>query len=189
MKQIIGIVGENGAGKDTFTTFFKAAAAPAAVSSHRFSDVLYDTLHTWGIDASRANLQNLAIIMNKQFGEGSLTRATKSRIDSDDADVVIVEGIRWLTDVPMVRSFPKSYIVYVTAEPGIRFERMRVRGEKAGERDLTFERFEQEEKAKTELEIPKIGAAADFKIENNGPLDNFRNSVENLYLKLKSQTR
>ena len=184
MKYLIGVVGENGAGKDTFTTFFTAAAAPQTVSKHHFSDILYDTLEAWGIETTRANLQNLAIIMDREYGKGSVTRATRARISSDTADIVIVEGVRWKTDVPMIRSFKGRFLVYITAKSEIRFDRMKKRGEKAGERKITHEQFEREEKAGTEIDIPEIGASADFKIENNGTLDEFRSKVEAVFRKI-----
>jgi dephospho-CoA kinase len=189
MKYLIGVVGENGAGKDTFTTFFTAAAAPATVSKHHFSDVLYDTLNAWGIETTRANLQDLAIIMDRQFGKGSLTRAAKSRISSDGADIVVIEGMRWKTDVPMIRSFKNSYIIYITAEPKIRYERMLKREDKAGESKTNYEQFLREEKAETEIEIPYIGAQADFKIENNGGLDEFRKKVEDFCKQLITHSK
>ena len=178
MKYIIGVVGENGAGKDTFTTFFKAAAAPLVIAKHRFSDVLYETLNLWGIDTTRANLQDLAIVMDGKFGDGSVTRAAKSKIQKENADIIVLEGIRWKTDTAMIKGFDGSYIVYVTAKPKIRYERLKKRGDKVGEKETSFEQFEREEKAATELEIPQIGASADFKIVNNGTLDDFRKSVE-----------
>lgn len=181
MKAIIGLVGENGSGKDTFTTFFRAAAAPFSVRKLRFSDVLSDTLKMWDIELSRSNLQNLAIIMDNEYGKGTLTHATEKRIKEDGSDLIVLEGIRWHTDVPMLKKFENSYLVYVTADPNVRFDRLKQRGEKAGEADLTFERFGKEEQAATETQIPQIGKKADFKIENNGTLDEFREKVEKFY--------
>lgn len=185
MKCVIGVVGENGAGKDTFTSFLTAAAAPQTVSKLHFSDILYDSLKMWGIKPTRSNLQNLAIIMDKEFGKGSLTRATKLRISDNSSDIIVIEGVRWKTDVPMIRSFEKSLLVYVTAAPELRFQRMKIRGEKASETSLDYKQFQKEEKAATEIEIPEIGKRADFILENNGSLDEFRKSVEKFALKLK----
>ncbi|HVZ12083.1 MAG TPA: hypothetical protein VG965_03560 [Patescibacteria group bacterium] len=186
MKCVIGIVGENGAGKATFTTFFRAAAAPQKVAELRFSNVLTKTLDLWGIDLTRPNLQNLAIIMDGQYGKGSLTRATEAEIKRAQDDFVIVEGVRWKTDVPMIKSFEKSALIYVTADPKIRFKRMKARGEKKNEAKMTYEEFLIEEKAATETQIPEIGKQADFKIENNTDLESFRSEVEKIYDQLKS---
>lgn len=178
MKLIIGVAGENGAGKDTFTTFFRAAAAPLTVAKLHFSDVLSETLNLWGIEKNRSNLQNLAIIMDREYGKGSLTRATELRINRRKEDIIIVEGVRWKTDVPLIRSFKKSFIVYVTADPKLRFDRMLTRNSKAGENRATYSQFLKEEKAGTEVEIPEIGASANFKIDNNGSINEFREKVE-----------
>lgn len=186
MKAIIGLVGENGSGKDTFTTFFKAVAAPLEVKKLRFSDVLADTLKMWDIELSRSNLQNLAIIMDRQYSKGTLTHATEKRIKEDGSDIVILEGIRWHTDVFMLKKFENSFLVYVTAGAKVRLDRLKQRGEKAGEDSLTLERFQKEEKASTETYIAQIGAKADFKIENNATLDEFFKKVENFFHSLIS---
>ena len=146
---------------------------------------MVETLQAWEIPTSRANLQNLAIIMDEQFGKGTLTSATSKRIQNGKADVVILEGIRWATDVKMLKKFENSILVYVTADPKTRFERMRKRKEKVGEKDLTFERFKHEEKAKTETDIPKLGKKADFLIENNGTFEEFREKVREVFKKVK----
>jgi len=181
MRYVIGVVGENGAGKDTFTTFIRAAAAPLKVAKLHFSDILVQTLNIWGIPLTRSNLQNMAIIMDNQYGKGSLTRATETRIKKQKMDMVVIEGVRWKTDVPMIRSFANSLIIYVTADSKSRYERIKARGEKVDEKEKTYEQFLEEEKAGTEIEIPEIGAAADYKIENNGTIDEFRIKVEEFY--------
>lgn len=191
MSFIVGVVGQIGSGKGTFTTFLKAAAAPKSVAYIRFSDILVRTLDLWGIPLTRANLQNLAIIMDREYGKGSVTRATEQAIRKESSDIIVVEGVRWKQDVPMISSFEKSLLVYITADPKIRFERIKKRsasgpeglrpGGKVGESDISYQQFEQEEKAGTEIEIPEIGANADFKIENNGSLDEMRLKVEAFY--------
>lgn len=62
----------------------------------------------------------------------------------------------------------------------VRFERLKIRQEKVGEAK-TFEQFMKEEKAKNEIYIPRIGKKADFKIENNGTLEEFRQQVNKLF--------
>jgi len=178
---VIGLVGENGSGKDTFTTLFKAAAAPLKINKVRFSDILVDTLKQWDMPLTRANLQKLAIVMDEGYGKGTLTHATSKRIRDDDADITIIEGIRWMTDVQMIRKFKNSLLVYIAASPDVRFERLKERKQKLGEDKLTREQFENEEKEKTEIYIPKIGKIADMRIVNNGSLDEFRQKVKEFF--------
>ena len=45
-----------------------------------------------------------------------------------------------------------------------------------------FEQFMKEEKAPNEILIPELGWSADYKIENNGSIDEFREKVKALEL-------
>lgn len=172
MKALIGLIGEKGAGKESLgdALMKEYRFCGYTVSRHHFSDILNETLRNWSIETTRANLQKLAQVMDAGFGEGALTRAIRQRLEKDPADIVIADGMRWKTDEQMIRSFPYYMMIYVTADPKVRFERLKARKEKAGEGIMTYEQFLKEERAPNEIDIPIIGARADFKIENNGTL-------------------
>jgi dephospho-CoA kinase len=181
----MGVTGENGSGKGSFSDALISLASGSSIklTKVKFSDVLFKTLGDWNIPATRSNLQDLALIMEKQYGEGSLTRATAEFVDKIKSDVIIVEGVRWNSDVRMIRSFKANAIVYITASPKIRFERMRKRKEKVGESSLTYKQFLKEDGAKNETYIKKIGKKADFKIENDGSVKDFEKKVGEFYKK------
>lgn len=179
--QIIGLVGEKGSGKETFGNFLMEAAIGKKVLRIRFSDILNYTLKLWDIPQTRENLQKLAVVMDTGFGDGTLTHSIKSQIESTVADIIILDGVRWETDEILVRNFPKNFLVYITADPKIRFKRLKVRQEKLNEAK-TFEQFIKEEAAKNELLIPKIGGRADVKIENNGSFEQLKKEVEKFYV-------
>ncbi len=48
---------------------------------------------------------------------------------------------------------------------------------------MTFEQFMIEEKAYTEIFISKIGSNADFKIQNNSTINEFKQKVREFYEK------
>jgi dephospho-CoA kinase len=177
MPVVIGLIGEKRAGKGTFVKFLPELAEPKKVGVVRSVDILYETLKIWDIEPTRSNLQSLAIIMDEKYGKGTLTNAVKKKIFESMDDVVVFDGVRWPTDVELVRSFEKNFLVYVTASPKLRWERGKLAGEKAGEDKASFEQFMEEEKAYTEEFIPKIGAGADFKIANEGTLEDYRSAV------------
>lgn len=183
MKYLIGIVGENGAGKGAVSSIIKGIGG-SKVTILKFSDILFETLKLWDLPATRKNLQDLAIIMDAQYGKGTLTHAGSVYIKKQAADIIIIEGIRWTSDVAMIRSFKNSFIIYVTAKPKIRYERMKSRGEKVGEENKTFKQFLKEEKARTETEIKKIGKSADFKVKNNKGVDELKAQIKKIYKKM-----
>lgn len=184
MKIIIGLVGEKSGGKGTFKNLLVELIGNRHQIKHvRFSDVLVETLKLWGIEDSRPNLQKLSPAMVQAYGEGVLTRAIKKRIENVDADIVILDGIRWHSDAEMLRQLPNNVLVYITADAKKRHDWSRARKEKAGEENTTLEQFMEEEQAETEKYIPEIGAMADYKITNNGTWDEFKKQVEKFYKK------
>lgn len=177
---IIGLVGEKGSGKETFVNFLKEVT-DKKILHVRFSDILKQTLMLWNLPVTRANLQLLAQVMDNNFGEGSLTKALLEQIKGSDAEIIILDGIRWETDLNLLRKFKSNKLIYITADIKLRFERLKKRGEKEEENTVSFNQFLEEEKAKNELLIAEFGKDADFKIENGGSLKEFREKVQNLY--------
>lgn len=181
MKAIIGLVGEKGAGKETVISMITELVGHKHVCHEQFSSILFETLQAWGIPATRANLQKLAVVMNEGYGDGTLARAVKNRLGTIDRDLVLLEGIRWDADVALVKSFEKSMLIYVTATPRLRFERTRLRGHKVGESEATFEQFLHEEQAPNEIHIARIGATARATIVNDGTLADLKKAVRMIF--------
>ncbi len=177
-KVIIGLVGEKGCGKGTFKDLLAEMVPDKKIAHVRFSDVLAETLKLWGIPASRESLQKLSPAMVQAYGEGVLTRAVRKRVEDLDADIVILDGVRWLSDEEMLRQLPDNLLVYITADAKTRYERTKSRKEKTGEENTTLEQFMKEEQAETEKSIPLIGARADYKIINSGSLEELRTEIE-----------
>ena len=189
MKLVIGIVGAPLAGKETCANLFEKLLLEDgySVSRHTFSEILRETLDLWGIAHGRDNEQKMAIIMNAEtgFGDGALSRAMKHRIMTEDVDVTILDGVRWLGDEVMLRSLNdegiKSILVYITASPKVRYSRLLARN-RAGESATTWEDFERQEKAKTEVDIPDIGSRAEIVIENNDDdVERFHRDINRVY--------
>lgn len=181
---IIGLVGEKGSGKDTFAKFLQEISEKS-VSHIRFSDLLKQTLKLWDLHVTRANLQKLAQVL-EDFGTGTVAHGLEKQIQETDAEIIILDGIRWKPDVELLNKFFNHKLIYITAEPRLRFERLKYRGEKEGESSMIYQQFLEEEKAPNELLIPQIGAEADVKIENNGSLEEFKEAVEKFYASLSS---
>jgi dephospho-CoA kinase len=173
---LIGLVGEKGSGKDTFAKYLQEISEKK-IAHIRFSDLLKQTLKLWDLPLTRANLQKLAQVL-EDFGSGTVAHGLEKQIRETEADIIILDGIRWKPDVELLKKFPDPKLVYITADPKLRFERLKNRGEKIGESEMSYEQFLEEEKAPNELLIPEIGSEADLKIENNGSIQEFDSEIK-----------
>lgn len=176
-KIIIGVVGRKLSGKGTFGMFLKETCRGKHIVLMSFSDVLRDTLRFWGLPYTRHNLQRLAIIMNHEFGEGTLTRAVLLRVETVDADTIVLDGIRWLSDRDMLRKIPGFLMVHIIADICVRYARRKA-GQKVGEAEVSWEQFLREEQAETELYIEEIGEGADYAIANDATEEKFRENIQ-----------
>ena len=171
---VVGLVGEKGGGKGTAVRLIGEALPPGTrCIGVRFSDILRETLTLWHLPHTRANLQDLSKMMDAQFGSGTLAHAMGHRIASIDADVVVLDGVRWEADRLLIRSFANNLLIYITASIRTRYERLRARRENAKEHETSYEQFLEEEQATSEHAIPAIGATADVRINNEGSVENF----------------
>ncbi|MBI5733154.1 hypothetical protein HY967_04385 [Candidatus Jorgensenbacteria bacterium] len=183
MKLIVGLVGEIKAGKETTVRHIKKYLPKQFTFSHlRFSDTLAQTLDLWGAPKNRHNLQNLVVKMEEVLGEGALSRAMALRIQNDRANITVVDGIRWWSDVHMIKSFNPSVMVYITANRQERYIRTVRANDKVGDPKKTWEEFVVEDEAHNERFIGEIGRkAADYIIVNNGREEEFRDNIRQLF--------
>ena len=184
-KIFISLVAQIGAGKDEFVKTVKDHIGGAtSLTTIRFSDPLFAICSEFEISPTRENLQKISAFLDRKFPRGRLTAAIKNRALAADADIVILNGVRWPSDEEMVRSLPHHIMVYITAHERIRYERRRQSPEKPDEATMSFEEFQAKNQAITETSIPDIGSRADVVIENNGTLQEFQARVVDLLYRI-----
>lgn len=166
----VGLCGKPLAGKGTFAEQLSSVAADCRLTfAHvRFSDLLREMADLLALDQSRSNLQKIAQMIDEKFGQGTFSNAVLARLLKYPADVVLVDGVRWLTDEEMIRKLPGNRMVYIASPIEDRYERSKKRGENVGEKEKLFEQFCVEDEAENERFVENIGARADVKIQNAG---------------------
>lgn len=180
-KLVIGLTGPKGSGKESFGKLFTELVSPNNVGIEVFSSLLVETADAWGLPITRAALQGIPEGMIHVFGPDVLANAVYNRVLKKDEEIVIIDGARTKSDFELVRRFPKNLFVYITADPEVRWQRTRKRGQKAGEANTPLEQFMQEENALVERQIPEIGSQADFVIDNNGTLEEYQKQIDRFY--------
>jgi dephospho-CoA kinase len=181
-KIIIGLVGESGSGKDTVADYLKEKYGAILM---RFADPLRETLGLYIDKISREDLQWFSFALRSRFGNKVLSKALRKKIEPIKEGIVFINGMRVLEDYDFVKSFPNSFVVYVTLDQKARWERIYTRGEKSDD-SVSLEKFQEMERAEIEVNIPKIGEKADFRIENTGTKEELFEKVDEIILSLRA---
>ncbi|KKP59617.1 MAG: hypothetical protein UR53_C0001G0117 [Candidatus Magasanikbacteria bacterium GW2011_GWC2_34_16] len=184
-KIILGFVGDLAAGKGTICKYLKEKYQ---VNSYRYSTMLRDIVNRVYLPESRENLQKLSTVLRENFGQDLMSRVIAEDVANDSNKIVAVEGIRRPTDITYLEKMPGFNLIYLTAEPKIRWERLVKREENPGDSEKTFEQFLIDEQAEADRLIKELGQKAKYKIVNDGTFEEFYGQMEKIISKIKSQS-
>lgn len=179
-KIILGIIGEIGSGKDTVADYLRDRHG---ATTHRFSSIMSDCLDRLGVAKTRENTAAFSELARQRFGENVFAKVIARDCDQDTAELVIANGVRRPADIEHLKAVPGFHLVYLAVPARLRYERIRNRGEKAEEHDMSWETFMANEVLPTELAIRELGAAADFTVDNAGDFESLYRQLENLLAK------
>ena len=177
--KIIALTAESGAGKGLFIEIFKKCYPHLRVEVVRFSDILREILDILGKEKSRQNIDMLVTALREAFhDEGVLIAPMETRLKARDADIVILDGLRKIKEIPLVRAC-EGILVFIAADQKLRFERRRETPEKPDEINMSWEQFVEQGNAAPQTEIRTIGETmTDVTIENNGSEQDFESRIK-----------
>lgn len=178
MKKIIfGFVGDLASGKGTVAKYINEKYN---TNTYRFSTMLRDVLNRIYVENSRENLQNLSTFLRENYGQDVMSRVIAKDVLNDPNELVVVEGIRRPTDITYLKELDGFHLIYITADPKIRFERMLKRNENEGDAEKSFTEFLKDEEAEADKMIKELGKTAEIIINNDGDFENLYTQVENI---------
>ncbi len=131
-KQVIGIIGTIGAGKDTAGDYL---AAKLNIPLYQISSTLKKICEEDKIEPTRDNLIALGTKLAAEHGDGYLAEYILERMP----EWAIITGMRQLGQIAVLKSSSKLLLISLDADPAIRFERTKNNG-KLGEAK-TLEEF------------------------------------------------
>jgi hypothetical protein len=177
----LGIIAKMKAGKGAVADIVaKAVARHGGVTELiNYSDRMTDALRAGfpHIPRSREAYQKIGEAARNAFGPDVWAQGVDFCARQSKADFVVLAGMRWPPEVPLVRELPNSHIVYLTAPFEKRLEWLRIKAERPGDAEKTVEQFANEHKAQTEIYVDQIGAQADSVIDNSGTLEDLERKV------------
>lgn len=187
-KVIIGLIGEKGSGKGTAANYL---IEKYGAKHYGTSKILRRTLEDLHVPVTRDNLVKLALVLKEGYGPSVIIDSLIKDMEKNGSDVIIADGIRMHGDVePFLKKYKDNFfLVYVTADLKLRYERTKLRKEKEGEDKATFEEFLEEEGRLTEVSIHEIGKTAQYKLNNNGTAEELKAQVDRMMMEILNKIK
>ncbi|MEN8252129.1 MAG: AAA family ATPase [Patescibacteria group bacterium] len=176
-RMVLGLAGEIASGKGTVSEYLREKCD---TSQHRFSTMLRDVLDRLHLEHSRDNLQKLSTVIRQTYGEDTLAKVMAEDAKKDDAEIIVIDGVRRLDDIKYLKELPEFKLVYVDADIKVRHERINERSENVDDQTKTFEEFVEESKDESEVQIIGLKEHADMIINNDGDISELYKQVDNL---------
>jgi len=177
-KIIFAFTGLLASGKDTAVHYFIEKYGAASV---KFSQPLRDALDRFYVPHARGNMQDLSTFLRERFGQDILSRAIAKDAAALDASVVVINGVRRLSDIEHLQSLNGFCLVAIKADQKIRHRRLVARKENPDDGEKTWEQFCSDERAEAEIQIPEVMQGARETIDNNGTRDELFVALDSLY--------
>lgn len=176
---ILGITGTNGAGKGTVVEILKNNG----FSHLSVGEYLMQEVKKVGWEENRESLIKMGNELRAKFGAGIIAEKLYDEAVKIGGKVII-ESIRTEGEIETLRNKGKFILLGVTADRKIRYERVILRG---GVKDnVDFEEFfrsEDNEMTSTDPNKQNLGRCielSDYKIENNGTMEELKLRVNNI---------
>ena len=174
--QIIGITGTFGAGKGEVVEYLKRKG----FSHFSVRNFLFEEIRRRGMPENRDSTNFVGEDLRAKHGASYVIESLFKRA-RESGNNCILESVRTVGEVRFLKSQPNAYLLAVTADPKLRYERISRR--KSSLDDVSFEKFIADEKRESNgtdparMNLRDCIAMADFVITNEG-------SKEELYQKI-----
>jgi dephospho-CoA kinase len=184
---IIGLTGRIAAGKG----FVVAHLLEKSFRYVTLSQVVRDEVVKRGLPVERKNLQDVGNDVRKKEGENAWIKRVISNMN--DGEDWIVNGIRNPGEVKELKKRKDFFLIALEANQKLRFERLLDRNKMSDPK--TWEEFlkiDRRDFAEDDPAGQQVGACikmADFKIENNGSLDELNASIDEIFKKMEKKIR
>lgn len=175
--KILAIVGLPGSGK---TTAIEAISDLGIVVT--MGDVVRDEAKRMNIEPSGRNLGEIAQQMRKKKGLGIIAKKCVDIIKKKKDDIIIIDGIRSLSEVNIFREFWKFPIIAVLVDEKKRLKRLFKRSRSDDPKNL--EELKERDNRELNFGLDEVLEEADYKIYNNSTIDDIKKKTRDVVLKV-----
>jgi len=177
--KIIGVIGQNGSGKDEVLKYLRAKYGVPFLST---GDMVREIAAKEGKEPTRENLQEISERYFREFGRGCFVKLAAEKIKQNGWAVGGISGIRSADDVKVLKGALGGDFILVNVYVSnlkVRFERMQARHE--GRDPHSYDQFLSNDKAEEEIfHIRAASKSADFPVSNDGMLGDLHREIDSL---------
>lgn len=141
LPRLVGVAGTNGSGKDTLGDVLSQHSGYKVVS---LSDILRNELDKRGMEHSRKNLSGLSQEIRSNEGQGSMSK--RAIAANQDIARLCITSIRSPGEVEVIQA-AGGKVIWIDADPRIRYQRISSRSGSRPEDVVSFEEFIEHEDA------------------------------------------
>ena len=184
---IIGITGTLGAGKGTVVEFLKQKG----FIHFSVRDFLTEEIKRRNSEINRDNMLIVANDLREKYSPSYIAEKLYEKAKHETKNCVI-ESLRSVGEIESLKNKGTFYLIGIDADIKIRYERIIQRQSHLD--NVTFEEFVEDEKLETTSEDPnksnviKCIKLADFKIENNGTLEELSKEIDRICTEIKTKS-
>ncbi|MBI4177590.1 MAG: AAA family ATPase [Candidatus Aenigmarchaeota archaeon] len=169
--KIICLAGMPGAGKGEASRVIAGHGVPVFT----MSSVVRDEVRRRGLEVNNTALEIVGIDLRKKFGRDVVAKKTAEAIKKMNSEIVCVDGVRNEEEIETLRTVGDVSVILIDAPKSARFVRLKKRGEDRDPKNIGD--FELKEKRQDEIGIEKVFDMADYRVINDGTLEEFRLKV------------
>lgn len=179
MKTIYIVTWKSGTGKWTFCEYFLDRKKSI---TYKPSSLTARILQEFNIPETRENYSKMMHVLRDTFTQDIYVFAAYEFIEKYNDKQIIMDGIRKISFIRKIKERYECKVIYIESDNQTRWNRIKNRGEKDNESEMSFEEFLKEDSLKSEKELDEIRLMADIIIENNGSKESFLKQINNIYL-------
>ena len=181
-KIILGLVGEIASGKDTVAKYLKEKHGFQTI---KFSTPIRKILDALNLPQSRENMVWVGINVRNRFGENIFGNVIAKECENSTANLIVLPNVRFKPDIAYLKQMNNFYLIHISSEPQIRYQRLIHRNQNSDDQTKTWEEFINDGELPTEITIREVAKIAKHTIKNNGTLDQLHQQIDQLMDKIK----
>lgn len=184
---IIGITGTDGAGKSVAVDYLVKEKGFTHYSARA---LLLDEIEKRGLERSRANMRIVANDLRREYGNDYLLKVYLRQIKENGIEKAVIESLRAVAEAETLKK-NRGVLLAVDADQKIRYKRIVSRASESDK--ISFEEFVRQEKLEMDdpdpsgMQKAEVIKMADYRLINNGSIEELRRQVEEVLEKIESK--